>query len=116
MRKITEYINFDKTTFGETLDIWMLEDGVKTLLSTIKLEKPKYTPAQLLTINRFNKALADNDLPVMTEEEADWAVGMYLTPTDKDVNTTEEELQRLAGYKVEKKITYLDKNSARVEE
>jgi hypothetical protein len=114
MRKITEYINFDKSTFGETLlDIWMLEGGAKTLLSSCTLETHKFTPAQLLTINRFNKALIDNDLPVMTEEEANWAVGKHLI--SRDVNTTEEELQRLAGYKVEKKITYLDQNSAGVE-
>ena len=105
MRKLVSVIGFDEATFQPTLTIKMNNDGVSSELFAGKLEVGNYTAEETAKINLYNKALIDNDLPLMTVEEEEWAVGKHLKKPDP----TTEELERLAGYKVEKKITYLDK-------
>jgi hypothetical protein len=105
MRKIVSTIRFDEATFQPILTIKMNNDGVSSELFSGKLEVGKYTAEETAKINLYNKALIDNDLPLMTVEEEEWALGKHLKKPDP----TTEELERLAGFKVEKKIIYLDK-------
>jgi len=106
MRKLVAMTTVDKKTFQPILKIRMNDSGVSSELFTGKMEVHKYTAEETAKINMFNKALLDNDMPLMSDEEADWSVGMHLKNIPEP---TIEELQHLAGYRVEKKIIYLDK-------
>ena len=109
MRKLTTVVGMNELTFQPILKILMRDNSVTTELYSGELKTSKYTAEEKAKIDMINKALSDNNLPLMTDEEQDWAVGMHL----KNIpDPTTEELERLAGYKVEKKIVYLDKDAS----
>jgi hypothetical protein len=95
----------DPNTFEPVLQITYSENGVGTQLFSGKLKPGRYTAAEQATVDMFDKALRDNGLPIMTQEEADWSVGFGLAPKQ---DVTEEELQRLAGFAVVKKYIVFD--------
>ena len=109
MRKILYTLAIDNKTFEPLTVIRMREeDGTvvelyrDTFNSTID---GKYTPEQRAKIDQTNALLLAKGYLPLTDEEADW----MLVPTSHKTQTTdpaEDELQRLAGFKVEKKITY----------
>lgn len=68
----------------------------------------KYTPEQQAKINQVNTLLGMNGGHPMTEEECDWMLDPNAYKAYMEAEIAEEELQRLAGFKVEKKITYFD--------
>jgi hypothetical protein len=103
MRKLRVYTEMDPNTFEPVVKITSSDDGVGTLLFEGKLNPGRYTAAEQAKIDMFDKALRDNGLPIMTQEEADWSIGKPSLP-----EPSEEEIQRLAGFRVEKKIIKLD--------
>lgn len=105
MRKLRVYTQMDPNTFEPVLKVTSSENGVGTLLFEGKLKPGRYSAADQAKIDMFDKALVDNGLPTMTQEEADWSVGKHL---ENEPVATEEEIQRLAGFRVEKKIIKLD--------
>jgi hypothetical protein len=113
MRKIVYAISFDEKSFTPFLTIKMRgEDGKVSVLFREEMSKQvdsKYTPEQQAKINQVNQILSMNGEPPITEEECDYMVGPL--GADKAYigsDLDEEELQRLAGFKVEKKITYFN--------
>ena len=106
MRKILYTLAIDNKTFEPLTVIRMREeDGTIVELLNEGFHSGKYTPEQRAKIDQVNALLTAKDHPPLTEEECDW----MLVPTSHKTQTTdpaEDELQRLAGFKVEKKITY----------
>ena len=112
MRKIVYGIDFDKERFAPFLQIKMREeDGTVSVLFREEMVSEidsKYTPEQQAKINQVNQLLGMNGNPPMTEEECDWMLDPKSYKAYMDAEIQEEELQRLAGFKVEKKITYFN--------
>lgn len=106
MRKIVRKIALDPETFTPVLKIMLNDNGNVIELFSGDAPIYKYTAEEREQIIAINRALVDCDMPEMTEEEADWSVGMHLKNIPEP---TTEELERLAGYRVEKTIVYLDK-------
>lgn len=63
----------------------------------------RYTAEQLKAIVEVNSVLAENAQPVMTDDE----IEHLLYPFGKESKIDPEDLQTLAGFKVEKTITML---------
>lgn len=89
------------------------EDEVITIFDEVWVSSPsKYTPEQLEKINFCNEILAKENKEPLSEEEIEF----MLDPTgiDKRLENIEkqmsnrETLQKMAGFKVEKKIIPLD--------
>lgn len=115
MRKIVLIKEMDPLSFIIKLTLKeKLDDGsVITIFSEpLEISKSKYSKEQLEKIDQCNKILLSKGLPELSEEEADY----MLDPSgiDKRLDSLEQEmknpetLQRLAGFKVEKKIIPLD--------
>jgi hypothetical protein len=63
--------------------------------------KYRYTAEQLQTISEVNSVLEQNAQPLMTDEE----IQILLYPFGKKIEEKIENLQALAGFRVEKTIT-----------
>ena len=114
MRKIIYNKHVNSTTFMPTMQILLkdVDGNITTLCDEPLVFKPvetKYSPEELVKINICNEQLEKNGHELMTEEE----ISYMLDPTGlsklKDTVETIEDLQKLAGFKVEKTIVYLDK-------
>lgn len=112
MRKIIYNKHVDPTTFLPTMQIILKDkDGNITTLCNEPMEwvQSKYSPEELKKINLCNEHLAKNGHELMTDEE----ISYMLDPTGisklADTVKTKEDLQKLAGFKVEKTIVYIDK-------
>ena len=115
MRKIIYNKHINPTTFKPIMQIILkdVDGNIITLCDEpfkLFLEpEPKYSPEELEKINICNEYLAKNGHELMTEEE----ISYMLDPTGlsklDDAVGTIEDLQKLAGFKVEKTIVYLDK-------
>lgn len=108
MRKILLQHALKPDTFEPTLSIVVKnEDGTKIVYKkTLTVESDplsKYTEAQRTIINNINAMLKENDQPLMTTEEMDWAADPY-GQIAISTQTTEEDLQALSGFRVEKKL------------
>lgn len=100
MRTFLKIIN-DKT-FTPTLIV--LENKKKQEYELLtENDYSDFTSAQQLKIFDFNETLISNNQNVVTIEEAEH----YFYPLGRKEPTV-EELQRLAGFSVEKKITYFN--------
>ena len=109
MRKITLNPRIaGQTTFDWNND-WIVikEDGQLKEFSAPTKDNPyrEYTKQQLEVIQTANRVLEHNNQPVMSIEE----VEHLLFPFGKDQKIEAEDLQVLAGFKVEKTIITLDK-------
>lgn len=109
MRKVLYQLAIDPSTF-EPVTVIKMRDEDGTVIVLLKenfnsLVDGKYTPEQRAKIDQTNALLLAKGHRPLTEEECDW----MLVPSSHRTQTedpAEEELQRLAGFKVEKKITY----------
>ena len=63
--------------------------------------KYRYTAEQLQTISEVNSVLEQNAQPLMTDEEVEY----LLYPFGKETKIGTEDLQQLAGFRVDKTIT-----------
>ena len=111
MRKVLYTIGIDKETFTPFLLIKLRdEDGTVTELfkEEFVAKDTKYTAEQQAKINQVNTLLGINGKSPMTEEECDWMLDPNAYKAYMDAEIQEDELQRLAGFKVERKITYFD--------
>ena len=112
MRKVTYTIEFNNETFVPHLVIKMLnEDGQVTELFREEITaqlNSKYTPEQQAKINQVNNVMLATGNGVLTEEECDWMLDPNSFRAHMEEKLDDEQLQRLAGFKVEKKITYFD--------
>ena len=112
MRKVTYTIEFNNETFVPYLVIKMLgENGKITELFREEITaqlNSKYTPEQQAKINQVNNVMIATGNGVLTEEECDWMLDPNSFKAYMEEDLEEEKLQRLAGFKVEKKITYFD--------
>lgn len=112
MRKIATTLTMDPETFAPKFVISVKHpDGTidKTKLD-IKADESKYTPQQQAKINAVNKALKDKNDPEMTEEEIEYMLKIGKYKLEDDLPEDTDEIQALAGFKVEKKIIYTDKH------
>jgi len=103
MRKINTTKVLNPSSYEPAIAIYVInEDGSKEQF--LANDHQQYTPAQMHLINRINTTFTKNGKPVLSEEEIN-----YLLRSDELVEPNEEELQKLAGFTVEKKIIYNDK-------
>jgi hypothetical protein len=114
MRKfiLNDYV--DPTSFMYKVKlVEKTEDEVITIFDEVWVSSPsKYTPEQLKKINFCNEILAKENKESLSEEEIEFMLdptGMNkrLRNIEKQMIDT-ETLQRMAGFKVEKKIVPLD--------
>lgn len=108
MRKITLNPRIGNSTSFDRSNNWIVikeNDQLKEFSAPRKdNEYPGYTAEQRETIQTVNRVLEHNDQPVMSIKEADHLI----FPFGKDQKIKAEDLQALAGFKVEKKITPQD--------
>jgi hypothetical protein len=112
MRKFAITTILDRNTFQTTQTIMERDDaGVITeLYSGPSLDVyPKYTAAQLGKIDAVNSVLATKGEAPLTEAEIQFLIDPMHDASAEKLKA--EDLQRLAGFTVEKKIVYLDKQS-----
>lgn len=105
MRKIAKIFELDEITFDSKYVYKMLDlDGsIITLATEPSKEHNNYTAEQKLEIIRVNEMLKEKDKLPLTESEIEW---MFKGSPKTDI-TEVEQLQKLAGFAVEKKITYV---------
>jgi hypothetical protein len=104
MRKFRKQVVADQKTFEPILHIYLTENGKGRKIFSGPLMVGRYTAEQQATINVINKVLTDQDLPIMSQEEADFAAEIHPTQKLRE-DPSEEELQQLAGFKVTKTVT-----------
>lgn len=110
MRKICLQTVLNASTFAPTsILVIKNEDGTKTVFKKVHEfdngPLSKYTAEQRMEITKINYLLKENNQPEMTPEEMDWAIeGPFGHWNKRASETTEEDLQALAGFKVEKSI------------
>ena len=115
MRKIIYNKHVNPTTFMPIMQIFLkdVDGNIITLcdepLKPMAAKESKYSPEELVKINICNEYLAKNGHELMSEEEISYMLDPTgLSKVDDTVKTI-EDLQKLAGFKVEKTIVYLDK-------
>ena len=112
-RKVVSSITYDRSTFKPLMTVIIKQPGnaTRTILGPAELNfvKPKYTPEQQLKIALANQLLVEHAMDEMTELETE----LFVEPFGPQLKHLEEEMEdpeklaRLAGYKVEKKVTYI---------
>jgi hypothetical protein len=116
MRKIILIKELDIESFQPKITLKQKNnDGsiITLFSSTLELlPTPKYTKEQVEKINFCNTILANKGMNLLTNEEIEYMLdpsGMEkrLGELEKEMQDT-ENLQKLAGFKVEKKIIPLD--------
>ena len=87
---------------GENRIIIKTESGTFKDLSAPKdqFEKTYRDPKHLVTLFAVNSVLAANNEPLLTDEEAE----VVLYPFGREQDAKPEEIQALAGFKVEKTV------------
>jgi hypothetical protein len=119
MRKIRIQDEINFKTFLPTTKISVIQEGKfepEVIFEKAHEHKPKmiyrnkeYSFEDYQKIELCNQALINKEYDIMTIEEADemlWLSNKAYTKKYEDADT--DELQRLAGFKVEKKIITLD--------
>lgn len=112
MRKIKYALMLNPDTFTpKAVCKVRFDTGEQVTLFEKDLEEAQYsylgktfTVDEIQKIEAVNTGLEEKGMLPMTLEEADFMLNWNKIP---DVNNT-DEMQRLAGFKVEKVITYLD--------
>jgi hypothetical protein len=116
MRKIILIQEIDKDSFQPTITIKQKNDdgSISTLFSeTLQwTPPPKYTKQEQEKIDSVNSVLSKKGMDLLTDDEIDY----MLDPSglNKRLKEVEDEmkdpekLQKLAGFKVEKRIVPLD--------
>jgi hypothetical protein len=99
MRKIRKAVFLDPATFDIKFDIKVKDGKTVTTLFSETLTDNSYSLEQQLLIDKYNQLLIDKNMPALTDEESKYAVGLH--PSQQPRETTPDELQILAGYKVE---------------
>ena len=116
MRKIILIKEIDPESFQPIITMKQKHDdgSVSTLFTeTLAWTPPaKYTKEEQEKIDSCNKVLLDKEMEPLTEEEIEYMLdpsGMKkrLSTIEKEMTDT-ETLQKMAGFKVEKKIIPLD--------
>lgn len=112
MRKIKYAVSINPTSFQPIAKCKVKFDtGEMVTLFERELEAVRYeylgknfSEEEFGKITAINTALEEKGMIPMTLEEADYMLNWNKIPEVKDP----DEIQRLAGFKVEKVITYLD--------
>lgn len=108
MRRITLNPQIGDTSSFDWTNDWIVtkENDQLKEFSAPKKDNPyrKYTREQQEVIQTVNHVLEHNDQLAMSVEEAEHLI----YPFGKDQRVETEDLQALAGFKVEKKITSID--------
>jgi len=103
MRKINTEVVLHPDTFNPVFRVFVVnEDGSKEKFAHELVEK--YTPEQSVMIGRVNATFIKNGQDMLTEDEIN-----YLIRKPEVDEPTEQDLQKLAGFTVEKKIIYDNK-------
>lgn len=116
MRKIILHTSLNPANFNEIVKL--VEKNDKDEIVTIHEEEiewtpaPKYTKEQQEKIDKCNRILESKGLDLLTDEEIEFmldptGIGKRLDNLEKQMSDT-ETLQRMAGFRVEKKIVPLD--------
>ena len=104
MRKITLNPRIgNKSSFDFANDWIVVKDGDTVLEFQAPIRQDdylKFTPEQMETIRTVNYVLEHNGRVAMTQEEADYLI----FPFGRETKIKPEDLQALAGFKVEKTI------------
>lgn len=113
-RRIIKNTSIDWNTGIATVSVMVKQPGESsgTIIGAFQVDNSKksaYTVEEQHQIDMANKLLVDNSMEEMTEVEE----RKYISPLSvingvvvKEIAST-DELARLAGYKIENKITYL---------
>ena len=108
MRKITLNPKFENSSSFDWNNEWIVikeNDQLKEFSAPKRDDEyRRYTEEQRKVIQTVNHVLEHNNQPVMSIDEID----QLLYPFGKEQKVNSEELQALAGFKVEKKIVPLD--------
>jgi len=107
MRKIKTTIVLDPISFEMRMQVLVRDENDNKVKFETTLRERKYTAAQRELIALVNGILTENEQDFLTEEEIEF----LLRPISTE-EPTEEEIQALAGFKVEKKIIYTDKQES----
>lgn len=112
MRKILIQRTVDIESFIPSIQVIMKdENGKNSIISSVSYKRTKYTAEQQNNIDFCNNALREKGLAEMTEQEIEYMLDpMGFSAIEAKITTT-EELQQLAGFKVEKTIVYLGQHS-----
>ena len=108
MRKIIPWITLNHETFEPDL-LLIVKDQNGNLIDKIKVgpitpyKKCNYTSEELHKIEMCNRVLKEHNMSEMSEEEVKCILTPVLNATDE---LSSEEFQQLAGFTVEKTITY----------
>lgn len=111
MRQFFKSETVDPKTFDTRVYLAMKKDGgpITVLLNKLRPieDLRKYTREQQAVFRMFNEKLVDIGEPEMTDDEKDFffKLGKY---DPNNIVKEPEDLQKLAGFKVEKKIIYTD--------
>jgi hypothetical protein len=116
MRKIILIKEVDRESFQPKITIKQKNDDgsvVELYSATLGWQpEPKYTKEQMEKINSCNTVLKEKGMDPLNEEEIEYmldpsGIEKRLTELEKEMQNT-ETLQKLAGFRVEKKIVPLD--------
>lgn len=116
MRKFILIQEVDKDSFQPSITIKQKhDDGSISTLFSETLEwtpPPKYTKEEQEKIDKCNRILESKGLDLLTDKEVEFmldptGISKRLDDLEKQMSDT-ETLQRMAGFKVEKKIVPLD--------
>jgi len=103
MRKIiiTKTIGPDYKT--DILNATIRENGKMIKLPPYEEEHNNYRkPEDIIKIQKCNQVLEQNHEPILSEEEEDW----FLDPLKNNIKLSNDDLQKLAGFEVNKEIKY----------
>lgn len=98
-------IALNEETFLPSLTVKNEDGTIDHLPITIK--ESKYSEVDQKNLDKFDSVLAENNKPLMTDEEKDYWVKHLGSKSyfNVDKEPTPDELQKLSGFILEKKIT-----------
>lgn len=113
MRKLSMITSYDNETFIQNFKAVLKDESGTTTVLVEREILPEFTVSefnekQLNIINMFNKLLVDQNQAEMTLDEKRYLIdpaGFYLKDRPGIENTN--NIQALAGFKVEKVISYI---------
>ena len=123
MRKIRMGITLDSETFDPFVSVILKEtpDSDVTILhkEAVSDQEVKfinkltsYSSRELYNIFFTNKILLEKGHAIMTDEEMDFFTDPTRTKHIEKLIKDPEDLQKLSGFMVEKKVVYTDKNKS----
>ena len=115
MRKFIETQSFDETTFDLLIKLVEKQEDGTIIPIFVDRQLPvnsPYTALQRATISRVNTTLVSKGIKEMTDEEADYLLDPHKLKEYNEFaknNNSDEDMQTLAGFSVNKEVRYTKK-------